>query len=1372
MIPTQADISAFKDAMEWLGGNLDDSEYGTHITATLAVLKYLLSSPVLNTSWGIQIEEIVWHHALAMNLLSAENEDPWVFSSEESLLVKMRRAIWEEDVDSIQQCLADGRLDKLDPDSESGDTWLHMAVRMSSFRAIETLLDAGHNPYVLNLHGDLPIHMNPQRMGVRRLEIFKERRFCLTSPNAKGYTVWHLWFASDPYISVYFNDVFELYPEVASEALQTKSLEGDTPLSLLLESKSENRQDMRRDDQDAGAITMIKKCSKIPDFWQNHDPVFSAAAEFGSEDVIRLLIQVGARTEPVSEGSCTPLHRIHPRMSLEGVELLLAVFPGAVEYRFEGCLPVEAYIERTLRQVFDPKSGVIEALITPHLLNNQDEEQKTLWGFVCSLSNKVEEWIHEDEHAGRSSRFSYPPHNQWDVMNIIVVTILRLGAMEAYEKLARDSGILPLFSIHDLHPRLSVDTVRDLLERTSFWTTAKGSTEVVDFFRFTIYHKHDMARTLLEYNFDVHQRSHDLSSIEHACVSRRAVRLCASEEGKAIFNTLLDHCTLEGLIQTPTRSKDYKGMSLLHMLATSKDASSILWLAEALVHRGVNINAVTENSRGVSVLAHHLYKSSVQFADLLLKLGADPLGGGFPHSATAIQAAIETENVGFLKRLLAHTTKKSTAVEWKRSMHLKSENDGYILDLEQANALHCAAMNNSADCLEFLLDEGLIPIENSRSATGWTPLHAAAFACSVATAKLLISKGFDITAKNNVGQTPLHEAASKLSFPMIKLLIENGASLESFDDMGRTPRELARKKGQADIVSYFDVLADRPKNPQFDKVDGPSRRQLNLWAKALVRAVMKSNRSECSQLMALGCPIDIPLPWSGVGSALLLALRTKNTEMVEWLLENGASALKSALTDESRRSAIEIAVSEPSLNPLLPKLVSAHCYQGGDLIGGEDRPIDFAVWSGNIRGLELLLDTLDGCIDTYASKYQMNPRQAWAAILNRRWPYGPYTPEPTALHVAAIHDHRDAVSLLVEKGAAIDEPDTEGLTPLLYAESVDMAELFLDLGATTGAICKYGSFQSLMRWFVGIEFDEVLPVIVSKLPRDLVLALATVRPLTPCVDLKVTARSIRGLKALGCDLTSEDGSGRSLMHCIICKHKGTAMINQYRQELLETTPFPWHLEWGFIKEKAFLGSRFQHFRKILSYDTFRTILNLEPSCGWSPLCLAAASDLTQILANCLEMGANIDFYGSPVGSAVMMASFCGSLEAVKFLVRNGASISYVGESGSRSCFSLAGSEAVRSWLLSGRFMDQLAIAPLGADGELQDTAQVSFWSGIVRARVKVYGRDERSYFESALDYAKRLASIRKRWRGRIVPLMMDGDTLVFPEDVICNEEIS
>lgn len=255
-----------------------------------------------------------------------------------------------------------------------------------------------------------------------------------------------------------------------------------------------------------------------------------------------------------------------------------------------------------------------------------------------------------------------------------------------------------------------------------------------------------------------------------------------------------------------------------------------------------------------------------------------------------------------------------------------------------------------------------------------------------------------------------------------------------------------------------------------------------------------------------------------------------------------------------------------------------------------------------------------------------------------------------------------------------------------------------------------------------------------------------------CRLFTMTPVHVAAILKTNVNLTQEFGPGRSPMHLAITNRASSTFVLNSDLGFEGTTPFPWHLV--FWTDLAFLRSMFRHFRRKLTERDFVRIAHLQPTRGRSPLCRASNRNDLAIIRNCLSLGADVDFEGSPHGSALILASGRGDLEAVRILVRAGASLSYKGKKGDKSVFTLCRSEEVRRWLLVERFTEQRRIdtRPYWENGD-----RVRPWAGRATARLKLVGNRAMFYNETLIGYAGRLARMRKEWRGKVIPsICMDG----------------
>jgi len=131
---------------------------------------------------------------------------------------------------------------------------------------------------------------------------------------------------------------------------------------------------------------------------------------------------------------------------------------------------------------------------------------------------------------------------------------------------------------------------------------------------------------------------------------------------------------------------------------------------------------------------------------------------------------IKEGNVGELKRISSRRTADLNALH---------DDAGH-------NLLHIAAIYGQADCMFFLIRNG-IDLNHGDSFNGDTPLHRAMQGGHAECGSLLLKNGAEVNNKDKMGLTPLHEAMDSGSVKCVELLVSYGAELDARDCDGYTP---------------------------------------------------------------------------------------------------------------------------------------------------------------------------------------------------------------------------------------------------------------------------------------------------------------------------------------------------------------------------------------------------------------------------------------------------------------------------------------------------------------------------------------------------------------------------------------------------------
>jgi uncharacterized protein len=103
----------------------------------------------------------------------------------------------------------------------------------------------------------------------------------------------------------------------------------------------------------------------------------------------------------------------------------------------------------------------------------------------------------------------------------------------------------------------------------------------------------------------------------------------------------------------------------------------------------------------------------------------------------------------------------------------------------------------------LLLDCGADIHAQSTNAMRVGAVHAAAAVCDHEMMQLILSRGADPNAKQQMEYTPLHTAAGRGDIRMATLLLTYGADREARGSDGKTPADVARDRGQEMFAEWL-----------------------------------------------------------------------------------------------------------------------------------------------------------------------------------------------------------------------------------------------------------------------------------------------------------------------------------------------------------------------------------------------------------------------------------------------------------------------------------------------------------------------------------------------------------------------------------------
>jgi ankyrin repeat protein len=800
---------------------------------------------------------------------------------------------------------------------------------------------------------------------VEILKLLVEYNTDVFSQDILGQNAWHYYAVNEGFHVSILDILLKIAMERELESLLVEDADGFTPLELCFE----------EDLMDEEIVLFIGYCDKIPNFWQDHRCVFPIAARRGYKSVLKKLMDLNVIPKAIGPNEMSPLHELGRWADLETVTILKTLYPAACQLRVGDHTPLEHYLNNILcgpkcassGEVFIPDKSVIHSLYCKPPSESSQIDSTESWKFTCRLLAQC------IQSCVRCTQHIVTKHNQVIGKSIIEV-MMDLGAMKDYESLVGLSGVKLLFEavlvarknnstfVYNSQQFITMNTFKKAISSSQYWEP--NSPWAIEFLRETIMCK-DLAAVeyLLGNGLDLHQRLGTGTTIEYVCSGFIARWLCNNENGKALFQCLLNHSDPERL-----KGWDYKGLTLLHRVATQSNEPGLRWVIHKLVEMGLDINAFNSSpeiglyERRPS-LFYHIYQESPFGASVLLELGADPnLTTAAPNEWNSIMLAAFRGYTSVLNAALASSKKSGLKIRWEAPFPIIiSTKDSQVE--HGCTAIYAACFGGHLDCVKFFNEQRLLSLESLNSSQK-TPLHFCAIRGFADIIKYLVAAGAKIDRKDTNGDTPLHLAAREGQIQTVKLLVELGAT-DGINKRFKSPALLASEFGHQEIAQFLEQEFGMMSHRESHQITAMSQIQEETLLGKLYPAIKNGNIEMCRLLLTEKCPLNTKIsPYDC--NPLQYSMSENQPEIAKMLLDHGASTLSNAWIIKNEYLAhcnYSIAVSAFSgemLLPLLPNILSRFLEEGGDFLQLTNSlgPIPRALRSRNIQGVRTILEFL------------------------------------------------------------------------------------------------------------------------------------------------------------------------------------------------------------------------------------------------------------------------------------------------------------------------------------------------------------------------------------------------------------------------------
>ena len=430
-------------------------------------------------------------------------------------------------------------------------------------------------------------------------------------------------------------------------------------------------------------------------------------------------------------------------------------------------------------------------------------------------------------------------------------------------------------------------------------------------------------------------------------------------------------------------------------------------IIETLLSSGLDIDS--RGNDGTTPLMVAAAKGQEKTVNLLLSKGANPHLKNF-IGRNLLHAAAEGGNSSIVRSMLScdidinSKDDESSAtpliiavmhnhVEVAKYLLQKGADISLTAESNKRNALHIASQYGSVEAIEMLLSYDFRP--DLRDGERNTPLACAAACGQIEAVNCLLKHGADPLLKGKDGWNLLHFAAQSGNVIIIETMLSKGLDIDAKGEtLGVTPLMVCIKFGKLEAAKY---LLEKDADESLKTTQGK--------IPLLSIASGAGSIAAVEMLLSHGCNIDVRD--SGGDTPLMHATRLGNTEVVEYLLAQGANPL---LRNTSDLGLLHLAVLSDNVLTIKAVLstnldINARCTVLGIT------PLLFCLAQGKLEAANYLLAM--GADENLKSKDGL-----------------------TALSAAAISGNVAAIEMLLERGHNPNSRDGCDKTPLMWAAEI------------------------------------------------------------------------------------------------------------------------------------------------------------------------------------------------------------------------------------------------------------------------------------------------------------------------------------------------